>query len=64
MYTKNEFPQGNNYLRSLIQTAITIQRPFELTDIEYDMIKYEIARMVNVYYNTAIVQNVINEYDK
>ena len=47
-----------------MQTAITIQRPFELTDIEYDMIKYEIARMVNVDYNTAIVQNVINEYDK
>ena len=38
---KNYLPQGN-YLRSLIQPVITRQISFELTDIEYDEIKYEI----------------------
>ena len=36
---KSEFPL-RNYLRSLTQHSITRQRPFKLTDIEYDRIKY------------------------
>ena len=44
---KSELPQ-ENLLRSLTQSEITIQRPFELTDIEYDQINYEIPRMERV----------------
>ena len=44
---KTELPQGN-FLRSLIQPKITSQRTFELTEIEYDLIKYEIARLERV----------------
>ena len=39
---RSEFPQ-DNFLGSLTQTKISIQRPFELTDIDYDQIKDEIA---------------------
>ena len=41
---KIEFPEGN-FLRSLNQTEITRQRPFKLTGINYELIKYEIERM-------------------
>ena len=47
---KSEVPQGN-LIRSLTKTEITRQRPFGLTYIEYDQIKYEIARMERVEYN-------------
>ena len=36
---KSEFPQGN-FLRSLTKPKIKKQRTSELTDIEYDLIKY------------------------
>ena len=52
-------PQGN-FLRSLTQPEITIQRPFKLADIEYDRIKYEIGNMEHVEYNTTILMNVMN----
>ena len=35
---KSKFPPGN-YLCSLTPTKITRQRPFELIDIDYDLIK-------------------------
>ena len=38
---KRELSQGN-YLSFLIQTSITRQIPFKLTDIDYDKIKDEI----------------------
>ena len=41
---KRELTQ-KNFLRYLTQPEITRQRPFKLTDIEYDIIKDEIARM-------------------
>ena len=36
---KIDFTQGN-FLRSLTPPKITRQRPFKLTDIEYDKMKY------------------------
>ena len=56
---KTELPQGN-LLCSLTQAGITIQRPFKLTDIDYDQIRDEIARMECVYNNNAIVRSVMN----
>ena len=41
---KNEFQLGY-YLRSLTQPEITRQIPFELIDIEYDIIKDKISRI-------------------
>ena len=40
-------PQGNT-LCSVTQPKITRQRPFELTHIEYNLIKDKIARMEHV----------------
>ena len=37
-------PQGN-HLSYLTQPEITIKIPFELIDIDYDWIKYEVASM-------------------
>ena len=42
---------------------ITRQRPFRLTDINYDQMKGEIARMEQVEYNTAIGINVMDVDD-
>ena len=36
---KNESPY-RNFLSYLGKDAITIQQPFELTDIQYDQVKY------------------------
>ena len=44
---KRDFPQGS-FLRSLTQPGITRQRNFELTDIEYDLINDELARIEHV----------------
>ena len=41
---KNNLPHGN-YLYYLMINEITIQRPFELTDIDYDRIKDGISSM-------------------
>ena len=46
-----------------IQELFTGQIPFELTDIQYNQIKYQIAKMVRVKYNTVIGRNVMNEDD-
>ena len=35
-------------------------RPFKLTDIEYDQIKDEIARMEHVEYNTSVGRKFMN----
>ena len=59
---KREFPQGD-FLHSLTQPKITRQRPFELTDIEYDLIKDKIPNMERVEYNTDVGINVINVDD-
>ena len=56
---KSELPQGN-FLPSLTQRKITRQRPFELTDIEYDQIKEEISRIECVEYNTSIRRTFMN----
>ena len=56
---KSELTQGN-FLGSLTQPEIIRQGPFELTDIVYDLIKQEIARMGCVEYNTAVRRNVMN----
>ena len=45
--SKGGFLLGN-FLRSLIQPEITTQRPFELTEIEYDQIYDEILGMGRV----------------
>ena len=58
MSCKSEFPQGN-FLRSLTQPEITRQRPFELTNIEYDQIKDEISRVWHVDCNPEIRINVM-----
>ena len=42
---------------------ITRQRPFRLTDINYDQMKGEIERMEQVEYNTAIGINVMDVDD-
>ena len=62
MTRKIELPQGD-FLRFLPQPKNTRQRPFEHTDIEYDRIKDEIARMGHVDYKTDIGRNVINVDD-
>ena len=49
---KSEFPQGY-FLCSLTQPKITRQRPFEITDIEYDVINDSIETMERVEYNTS-----------
>ena len=49
-----------NFLRSFTQPGITILRPFELTDIDYDLINYEIASMERVEYNIYVGINVMN----
>ena len=59
---KSEFPWGN-FLHSLTQTKITIQRSLELTYILYDQLKDEIARVKCVEYNTDIIINVMNSDD-
>ena len=50
---KSDSPQ-RNFLRSLTQPEIKIQRPFKLTDIDFDIIKDEIITMERVEYSTAI----------
>ena len=60
--SKSDFPQGS-FLRSSTQPEIKRQRPFELTDIEYDIIKYEIERVRHAEYNTYIGRNFINVDD-
>ena len=52
-----------NFLRSLTQPRILIQRTFKLTDIEYDQIKDKTTRMEHVDYNIDIKINVMNVYD-
>ena len=52
------FHKGIYYVS--LKTEITRQRPFTLTDIEYDQIKDEISRMKLVDYNTATGINVMN----
>ena len=59
---KSEFPQ-DNFLNFLTKPEITRQRPFELTDIDYDLIKDEILRMECVDYNNASGINIINVND-
>ena len=59
---KSELPQGN-FLRSLTQPEITIQRPFKLADIEYDQINDESTSMECLEYNTSIVRNIMDVYD-
>ena len=54
--------QGN-FPRSLTQNSITRQIPFDLTYIDYDQIKDDIARMARVEYNTSIRRNVMNVDD-
>ena len=50
---KSELPQGN-FLSFLTQPKITRRRPFELTEIYYDLIKDEISRIEHVEYFTAV----------
>ena len=56
---KSEFPPGD-FLHFLTQPEITWQRNFELTDIEYDLINYEIVRIKCIEYNTDTRRNVMN----
>ena len=60
---KRELPQGS-FLCAFAQPVITRLRPFELTYIKYDWIKYEITRMECVEYISDIVGNIINADDK
>ena len=55
-------PQGN-FSRSLIPPKITRQRLLKLTDIEYNLIKYEIESMERVDYNNSVGRNVMNVDD-
>ena len=59
---KSELPQVN-FLRSLTQLEITIQRTFKFTYIEYDLVKNEITRTERVQYNIASGINVVNVDD-
>ena len=59
---KSGFPQ-ENLLLSLTQPKITRQIKFELTNIDYNIIKDEISRIERVEYNTAVVSNFMNVYD-
>ena len=43
-----------------MKPEIIIQRPFEITDIGYYRIKYELAGMEHIDQNTCIEQNVMN----
>ena len=56
---KSELSQVN-FLRSLLQPENIRQKLFELIDIEYNQVKYEIARMELVEYNTGVGRNVMN----
>ena len=56
---KKQLPQGN-FSRSLIPEKITKQRTLKLTDIQYDIIKYEIESMEWVDYNNSVGRHVIN----
>ena len=47
----------------LTQPTITRQLRFELTNIDYDQIKDEIASMERVDFSTDIGSNFMNEYD-
>ena len=44
---KSDFPQGG-FLNFLTQPKITRQRPFEITEIGYYRVKYEISRTEHV----------------
>ena len=55
--------QQENFLRSLTKLEIKIPRPFEITDIEYNLMKDEIESMECVEYNTSTGINVMNIYD-
>ena len=59
---KSDLPQVN-FSCSLTPPEITRQRNFKLTDIEYDLKKYEIASMGRVEYKNAIIRNVIKVDD-
>ena len=59
---RSEIKKGN-FLRSLTPPKTTRQRPFELPDIEYDLIKDEITGMECVDYNTSVGRNVMNVDD-
>ena len=59
---KYDTPKGNQ-LRSLTQPENTRKQPFELSEIQYDLIKYKIARTEHVDYNTDIGWKFMNEYD-
>ena len=52
-----------NFLRYLTQPKITIQILFKITYIEHDMIKYEVAIMEHVEYNTDFGGNFMNVDD-
>ena len=53
MISENDLPQ-ESYICSLIQTTITIKTSFEFTNIYYNLIKDEIARMEYFEYKSAI----------
>ena len=57
---KNDFPQ-DNCLHYLMQTEMTRQIPFGLTEIQYDIIKYEMVSIQIVQYTTDIGRNDITE---
>ena len=59
---KYDTPKGNQR-RSLTQPETTRKQPFELTEIQYDLIKDKIARTEHVDYNTDIGWKFMNEYD-
>ena len=59
---KSDFSQGG-FLHFLTQPKITRQRPFEITDIEYDVINDSIETMERVEYNTSGGWNVLNFHD-
>ena len=43
--TRENYFRQVNYLCYLIQPEITIQRPFKITRVEYNQVKYEITSM-------------------
>ena len=54
------FLTQGNFLHCFTKPETTRQGFFELTDIEYDRIKYEISRMYYVEYNITTRRNVMN----
>ena len=52
------------FLSSITKNEINKERNFEHKKIDYDQIKYEIARMEHVEYNTMIRRNVTSRNDK